>query len=61
MSHCLYLALIQEKRGFDQRLAVSGGAGMYDLYLFRKLAVNIFDGADGGAQRIAFVVIVEGI
>ena len=61
VSHCLYLALIQEKRGFDQRLAVSGGAGMYDLYLFRKLAVNIFDGADGSAQRVAFVVIVEGI
>ena len=46
MGHRFHFALIQKQRGFDQCLAITGGAGVDDLYIFRKLAVNIFDRGD---------------
>ena len=57
----LYLAFVQHERGFDERLAVAGGAGVYDLHIPRELFVDLFDGADGRAQRVAVVIMVEGI
>ena len=34
---------------------------MYDFYFLRELLINILDGCYGGAKRVAFVIVVEGI
>ena len=57
----LHLAFVQHERGLDERLAVAGGAGVYDLHVLRELFVDLFDGADCRAQRISIVIMVEGI
>ena len=59
--HCLDFAFVQHEGRLDQRLAVTGGTGVYDLHTFRKLLINVFDGADGRSQRVAVIVVVEGV
>ena len=49
MGDGLHLALIQHQGGFDQRLAVTGGAGIDDSGVLRQQAVDLLDGADGGS------------
>ena len=57
----LYLALVQHQRCLDQRLAISGRAGVYDLHTLGKLAVDLLDRGDRGPQRIPFIVMIEGV
>ena len=59
VSDRLDLAFVQHEGGLDQRFAVTGGAGVYDLYTFRELIINILDSADGCSQRVAVIVVVE--
>ena len=61
MRHCLYFALVQHKGGLDERLAVTGGAGVYDLYSLREFLVDIFDGGDRRTERIPVVIVIERI
>ena len=61
MGNSFNFTLIKKKSRFDQCLAVTGGAGKSNLCIFRKNAVNLLDGTDGGFQRVSVVVAVEGI
>ena len=44
MGNRLYLTLVQHQCSFDERLAVTGGAGKSNFCIFRKKAVNLLDG-----------------
>src|SRR5699024_7422794 len=59
MRDCLHLSFVEKEGGLDQRLAVTGGAGVYDLNSLRKLAVDILVRGDRSAQRISDIVVVE--
>ena len=48
MGDGLHLALVQHQAGFDQGLAVTGGAGVDDSCGIRHQGVDLLDGADGG-------------
>ena len=52
---------VKKKCRFDQGFAVTGGAGKSNFCIFRKKAVNLLDGVDGGFQRVSVVTAVEGI
>ena len=39
----LNFSLIQHQCCFDQSLAISGRAGVYDLHIFGKLTVDLLD------------------
>ena len=39
---------VKKKCRFDQGFAVTGGAGKSNFCIFRKKAVNLLDGVDGG-------------
>ena len=49
VGHRFHLSLVHEQGGLDERLPVTGRAGVYDLHLFRQFAVDVLDGGDGGA------------
>ncbi|GFI51001.1 hypothetical protein IMSAGC020_02211 [Lachnospiraceae bacterium] len=57
----LYFALIQKKGGLNERLSVTGRAGVDDLYAFWQPAVDILDRHDGGSKGISVIIVVEGI
>ena len=59
MGYGLYFPFIQQKGSLDQRFTVAGGAGVDDLHTLRKLAVDVLDSPDGGAQGIPFIVMVK--
>ena len=61
VGHGLHFSLVQKQGRLDQSLAVSGGAGVYDLHLLRQLAVNVFDRTYGSSQGIPVIVVVERI
>ncbi len=61
MGYGLYLALVQQKGRLNKRFSVAGGAGMDDLNPFRELTVDVLDSGDGSSQRIALVIVVEGV
>ena len=52
---------VKKKCRFDQGFAVTGGAGKSNFCIFRKKAVNLLDGVDGGFQRVSVVTAVEGV
>ena len=61
MGHGLHLAVVQEERGLHQGLAVACGAGAHDAHALRQLLMDLLQGADGGLQRAAVIIAVEGI
>ena len=61
MSNGLYFTFIQHQSSFYQCLAVTGGAGRYDVRICRKLFVNLFDSNNGSGQRASVVAAVEGV
>ena len=61
MGDSLNLSFIQHQSRFDQRLTISGGAGMYDLNTVRKLVINVFDRRNRCSERISVIVVVEGV
>ena len=62
MGNGFHLALIQHQGGFDQGLAVTGGAGMDDMvHLPASMRIDLLDGTDCSLQRAAVVAAVEGI
>ena len=61
MGNCFNFSFVQHERRFDQRLAVSGRAGVDDLHAFRQQVVDFLDGGDGCSQRISFIVVIERI
>lgn len=50
---------VKKKCRFDQGFAVTGGAGKSNFCIFRKKAVNLLDGVDGGFQRVSVVTAVK--
>ena len=59
MGNGFHFSLVQHQRRFDQRFAVSGGTGPGDAGFVGQMAVDLLDGADGGRQRAAVVIIVK--
>ena len=61
MGHGLHLAIVQQKSGLHQGLAVACGAGADDADIGRQQLMDLFQGADGSLQRTAVIVAVEGV
>ena len=59
MGDGLDLALVQQERSLEKRLAVAGGAGVDDLRLRIHALPDFLHRADGGGQRGAVIVRVE--
>ncbi len=57
--HCFDLALIQKEGRLNKRFAVAGGAGVDDIYAFRQLAVDVFNGVYGSAQGVSVIIVVK--
>ena len=53
------LAVIQQKRGFDQRFPVTGGTGADDTGALRKKGIDLLNGGDCRFQRTAVIVAVK--
>ena len=55
----LYLAFIELECCFDQRLTVSGRAGVDNVCVRRELFIDLLDRADRSSQRAAVVIAVK--
>ena len=61
MRNSFHLPFVQKESCLDQRLAVSGRAGVSDLGSPGKLLINFLDRPDGGGKGISVVIAVKRI
>ena len=61
MGNGLHLSLIQKEGCFDQCLSVAGRTGRSDHHVLRHMGIGLLNGPDRRSERIAVVVVIEGI